>query len=124
MLPHISVCGTGEAIERQAVKCFDIHFFIFLLKLISVKSDIENKRTQHHSSHLKKDDKMASYRAEAKCSAEIVPFFLNNKDYVGFFLKTDPKEHNCMTFILRKKDFNSQTEFMKNLAIIYDSLDR
>jgi hypothetical protein len=67
---------------------------------------------------------MASYRAEAKCLAEIAPFFLNNKDYVGFFLKTNPQEHNCMSFIMRKKDLNSQDEFMKNLAIIYDSLDR
>ncbi len=64
---------------------------------------------------------MASYRPETKCSAEIVPFFLNNKDYVGFFLKTNPKEYNCKTFILRKKDFNSQAEFMRNLAIIYES---
>ena len=65
---------------------------------------------------------MASYRPEANFSVEIVPFFLNREDYVGFFLKIDPKEHNFMTFILKRKDFNSRAEFMRNLAIIYDSL--
>jgi len=65
---------------------------------------------------------MASYRPETNFSVEIVPFFLNREDYVGFFLKVDPKEHNLMTFILKRKDFNSRSEFMKNLAIIYDSL--
>jgi len=65
---------------------------------------------------------MASYRPETNFSVEIVPFFLNREDYVGFFLKVDPKEHTFMTFILKRKDFNSRAEFMKNLAIIYDSL--
>lgn len=67
---------------------------------------------------------MASYRPETNCSAEIVPFFLNREDYIGFFLKIDPKENKLMTFILKKKDFNSKTEFMKNLAIIYDTLSK
>jgi hypothetical protein len=67
---------------------------------------------------------MASYRPEISFPAEVVPFFLNREDYVGFFLKIDPKEHNFMTFILRRKDFNSRSEFMKNLAIIYDSLSK
>jgi len=67
---------------------------------------------------------MASCRPEAKCSAEVVPFILNREDYIGFFLKTNPKEHSLMTFILRRKDFNSKVEFMRNLAIIYDSLSK
>ena len=65
---------------------------------------------------------MASYRPEIKYTADVVPFFLNNKDYVGFFLKTNPKAYNFMTLILKSKDFNSQNEFMQNLAIIYESL--
>jgi hypothetical protein len=67
---------------------------------------------------------MASYQPETNFSAEIVPFLLNREDYVGFFLKMDPKEKNLMTFILRRKDFQSKAELMKNLAIIYDSLSK
>lgn len=67
---------------------------------------------------------MASQRQEMDVSPDIVPFFLNREDYVGFFLKTSPKEQNLTTFILKRQDFNSQTEFMKNLAIIYESLDK
>ena len=71
-----------------------------------------------------KDANMASHKQESDISPDIVPFFLNREDYVGFFLKTSPKEHNFTTFILQRKDFNSKTEFMKNLAIIYDSFDK
>lgn len=67
---------------------------------------------------------MASYQSEPNFFAEIVPFLLNREDYVGFFLKMDHKENNLMTFILRRKDFHSKTELMKNLAIIYDSLSK
>jgi len=67
---------------------------------------------------------MASYRDKINISIDVIPFFLNREDYVGFFLKIDPKEHNFMTFILKRKDFNSQFEFMRNLAIIYDSLGK
>lgn len=67
---------------------------------------------------------MASYRPETNFPAEVVPFFLNREDYVGFFLKINPKEHHLMTFILRRKDLNSQNELMRNLAIIYDSLSK
>lgn len=65
---------------------------------------------------------MASCRPDTNFSPEIIPFFLNSEDYVGFFLKVNSKEQNFMTFILKRKDFNSQAEFMRNLAIIYDSL--
>lgn len=67
---------------------------------------------------------MASQRQETDISPDIVPFFLNREDYVGFFLKTSPKEQHFTTFILKRQDFNSQTEFMRNLAIIYESLDK
>jgi hypothetical protein len=65
---------------------------------------------------------MASYRPETNFSSEVIPFLLNREDYIGFFLKTNVKDHNLMTFVLRRKDFNSRNEFMKNLALIYDSL--
>ena len=67
---------------------------------------------------------MASYQPEINFFAEIVPFPLNREDYMGFFLKMDSKENNLMTFVLRKKDFQSKAELMKNLAIIYDSLSK
>ena len=67
---------------------------------------------------------MASYQPETKFFAEIVPFPLNREDYMGFFLKMDSKENNLMTFVLRRKDFQSKAELMKNLAIIYDSLSK
>ena len=67
---------------------------------------------------------MASCRPETDILPDVVPFFLNSEDYVGFFLKASPKEQNFMTFVLKRKDFNSQAEFMKNLAIIYDSFSK
>ena len=67
---------------------------------------------------------MASYQPETNVFAEIVPFPLNREDYMGFFLKMDSKESNLMTFVLRRKDFQSKAELMKNLAIIYDSLSK
>ena len=51
----------------------------------------------------------------------MVPFFLNRADYVGFFLKVNPHENNFSTFVIKKKDFDSQSEFMQSLAVIYDS---
>ena len=67
---------------------------------------------------------MATHRQEPDSSPDIVPFFLNREDYVGVFLKTSPKGNNFTTFILKRKDFNSQAEFMQNLAVIYDSLGK
>ncbi len=64
---------------------------------------------------------MASYRSETNCSADVVPFFLHRADYVGFFLKVNPHENNFSTFVIKKKDFDSQSEFMQSLAVIYDS---
>jgi hypothetical protein len=64
---------------------------------------------------------MASCKSEISCTPDVVPFFLNRADYVGFFLKANPRENNFSTFVLKKKDFHSQSEFMKNLAVIYDS---
>ena len=64
---------------------------------------------------------MASYKPEIICSPDVVPFFLNRTDYVGFFLKANPRENNFSTFVLTTKDFNSQSEFLQNLAVIYDS---
>jgi len=100
--------------QRSIYICF--HFF---LKLILINVDIEYKAklTKYLNGY-----NMASYREETNFSMEVIPFLLNREDYVGFFLKIDPKEHNFMTFILKRKDFNSQSEFMRNLAIIYDSL--
>ena len=65
--------------------------------------------------------RMASYKPETACSADVVPFFLNRAEYVGFFLKLNPQTNNFSTFVIRRKDFDSQSEFMKNLAVIYDS---
>ena len=100
-----------------------LHATIFLLKIFK---PIPILKTQIKSSYkpIIKDDNMASHRQETDISPDIVPFFLNREDYVGFFLKTSPKEHNLTTFVLKRKDFNSQTEFMKNLAIIYDSFGK
>ena len=67
---------------------------------------------------------MASHRPETQTDAEVVPFFINRDDYVGFFLKLNSYDENFMTFLLKRKDFNSQNEFMKNLAIIYESFDQ
>ena len=67
---------------------------------------------------------MASHRPETHTDAEVVPFFINRDDYVGFFLKLNSYDQNFMTFLLKRKDFNSQHEFMKNLAIIYESFDQ
>ena len=67
---------------------------------------------------------MASQRPETYFSPDVVPFFLNSTEYVGFFLNINPDKNNFLTFILERKDFNSQSEFMENLAIIYDSLSR
>ena len=71
-----------------------------------------------------RDYAMASYQPETNFFAEIVPFLLNREDYMGFFLKMDNKKTNLMTFVLRRKDFQSKAELMKNLAIIYDSLSK
>ena len=64
---------------------------------------------------------MASYKPETTCSADVVPFFLNRAEYVGFFLKLNPQTNTFSTFVIKRKDFDSQSEFMKNLAVIYDS---
>ena len=67
---------------------------------------------------------MASHRPETNSNAEVIPFFLNRDDYVGFFLRLNAHDQNFMTFLLKRNDFTSQAEFMKNLAIIYDSFDQ
>ena len=67
---------------------------------------------------------MASHREELCPSPDVVPFFLNNAEYVGFFLNINPGKNNFSTFILERKDFDSQSGFMEDLAIIYDSLTR
>ena len=80
--------------------------------------------TTHTSSNntiTQKDMSMASYKPETSCSADVVPFFLNKAEYVGFFLKVNPQTNNFSTLIIKRKDFDSQAEFMKNLAAIYDS---
>ena len=64
---------------------------------------------------------MASFRPETSFAPEIVPFFLTRVDYVGFFLKMNPQEPHFTTLLLNRKDVNSQTELMKNLAVIYDT---
>jgi hypothetical protein len=71
-----------------------------------------------------KDCAMASHRQETCLLPDVVPFFLNSAGYVGFFLNINPDKNNFSTFILERKDFNSQAEFMEDLAIIYDSLSK
>lgn len=67
---------------------------------------------------------MASHRPERCFAPDVVPFFLNGIDYVGFFLNINPDKNNFLTFVLEKKDFSSQSEFMEDLAVIYDSLSK
>ena len=97
---------------------------LLLIKDIPTPTDTSKHTERAHHQTLMKEYTMASHRAEICLSPDVVPFFLNSAEYVGFFLNINPDKNNFSTFILERKDFNSQSEFMENLAIIYDSLSR